>query len=129
MESEAQPDLVALAKPVLLEAVRQFCSGDISAEDFLDYCSEPLSLHQGGWKGLQGSMHAIHVLWKDRVLEMGPLIVLSTKIWIRYDHPDSTEARLNLLKAFKSDCSINGMTYMHLCSLCRKTEGAHISLF
>ena len=37
MESEAQPDLVALAKPVLLEAVRQFCSGDISAEDFLDY--------------------------------------------------------------------------------------------
>ena len=82
MESEAQPDLVALASPVLLEAVRQFYSGDISAEDFIDYCSGPLNLHQGGWQGLQGIMHAVHVLWKDRDLEMGPLIVLSTKIWI-----------------------------------------------
>ena len=126
MESEPQPDLVALAKPVLLEAVQQFCSGDISAADFLDFGSEALSMHQGAWQGLQGSLHALHVLWQQRMLETGPLIALSSHIFCGYDHPDDRQAQVGLLKAFKSDGSINGMTYMHLCSLIPRTEGAQI---
>lgn len=87
------------------------------------YGDEALSLYGGGYRGIQGSLHALNALKKLGFFDIGSLISLSNAIWLNHGHPDDRQLQLETLEEFKSAGSISGLTCVHLRSLCRGTTG------
>lgn len=123
MESEP---VEAQMRPMLLELCQQLQRNELTVDEFLDYADEAVSLHSGGWQGLQGTFHATHYLRREQLLTTGTLLRVSTHIWGNYDHAADIGLQLDLLKGFKVAGSISGITYAHLCSLRQAPTGVPI---
>ena len=122
-EDQDRADLIAQMKPALIELCREYTAGHMTAAEFSEIGDEALSLYDGGYRGLQGSLHALNALKKLGFFDMGSLISLSNAIWLNHGHPDDRQLQLETLEEFKSAGSISGLTCVHLRSLCRGTTG------
>ena len=124
MESEQdRTDLIEQMKPALMELCREYEAGHMTAAEFWQIGEEALGLYDGGYRGLQGRLHAINALKILRFFGMGSLISLSNAIWLGHGHPDGRQLQLDLLEEFKSSGNISGLTCVHLRSLCKGITG------
>ena len=124
MESEQdRTDLIEQMKPALMELCREYEAGHLTAAEFGQIGKEALGLYDGGYRGLQGRLHAINALKLLRFFGMGSLISLSNAIWLGHGHPDDRQLQLDLLEEFKSSGNISGLTCVHLRSLCKGITG------